>query len=170
MVNVGPQVPCQSLTVRTSLVVWARADCTDIAVLLAPLVEGLLLLSVRLRGCHVTRPCLFTWSSPAIRYFARCCVTLDLNRCSCCLGSTCFTVLLCCQLSHVRVFILVHKMDLVKEENRDAVFLNRQQVIQEASRSVRCTFFKTSIWDETLYKVSCGDAQGAVVAWSGRSV
>ncbi|CAM9433524.1 unnamed protein product, partial [Laminaria digitata] len=51
-----------------------------------------------------------------------------------------------------RVFVLIHKMDLVSEHNRESVFQNRKQVIAEASGGIDCTFFKTSIWDETLYK------------------
>lgn len=51
-----------------------------------------------------------------------------------------------------RVFVLIHKMDLVSEQHRESVFQNRKQVIAEASGGIECTFFKTSIWDETLYK------------------
>jgi len=46
-------------------------------------------------------------------------------------------------------------MDLVPEHEREAVFLDRQKVIlgQATSRfNFSVTFFKTSIWDETLYK------------------
>lgn len=53
-----------------------------------------------------------------------------------------------------RVFVLVHKMDLVSEENRERVFMNRKQVISDISGGVDLTFFMTSIWDETLYKVN----------------
>lgn len=49
--------------------------------------------------------------------------------------------------------MLVHKMDLVSEENRETVFMNRKQVISDVSGGVDLTFFMTSIWDETLYKV-----------------
>lgn len=51
------------------------------------------------------------------------------------------------------VFVLIHKMDLVQEEMRESVFQNRRQAIAEQSGGIDCTFFKTSIWDETLYKV-----------------
>eukprot|EP00752_Nemacystus_decipiens_P002446 g2303.t1 len=51
-----------------------------------------------------------------------------------------------------RVFVLIHKMDLVSEENRETVFMNRKQVISDISGGVDLTFFMTSIWDETLYK------------------
>lgn len=54
-----------------------------------------------------------------------------------------------------RVFVLIHKMDLVSEENRETVFMNRKQVISDISGGVDLSFFMTSIWDETLYKVSC---------------
>jgi Ras-related GTP-binding protein A/B len=51
--------------------------------------------------------------------------------------------------------VLIHKMDLVAEEDREAVFEERCKMIegQAASRfAFQMTFFKTSIWDETLYK------------------
>jgi Ras-related GTP-binding protein A/B len=51
-----------------------------------------------------------------------------------------------------RVFVLVHKMDLVAEEHRDIVFEERQQLIMSYARGLNLTFFRTSIWDETLYK------------------
>jgi Ras-related GTP-binding protein A/B len=50
-------------------------------------------------------------------------------------------------------------MDLVAEEDRESVFLDRQKMILGLATSrfnFAVTFFKTSIWDETLYK-----------AWSG---
>lgn len=55
---------------------------------------------------------------------------------------------------HGKVFILVHKMDLVAEEERDAVFAERKEAIREHSgdHATQLTFFSTSIWDETLYK------------------
>ena len=53
-----------------------------------------------------------------------------------------------------RVFCLVHKMDLIPEEQRDEVFLQRQaellRLAQPLGLQVVC--FKTSIWDETLYR------------------
>lgn len=54
-----------------------------------------------------------------------------------------------------KLFVLIHKMDLVPEEDREAVFEERRHLIeaQAATRfSFQFTFFKTSIWDETLYK------------------
>ncbi|CAM9654683.1 unnamed protein product [Chrysoparadoxa australica] len=51
-----------------------------------------------------------------------------------------------------RVFVLIHKMDLVPEDQRDLVFQERQQLIQNRGGGMSLTFFKTSIWDETLYK------------------
>ncbi|TFJ83921.1 hypothetical protein NSK_005017 [Nannochloropsis salina CCMP1776] len=58
-----------------------------------------------------------------------------------------------------KLFVLIHKMDLVAEEDRESVFLDRQKMILGLATSrfnFAVTFFKTSIWDETLYK-----------AWSG---
>ncbi|CAN0309309.1 unnamed protein product, partial [Discosporangium mesarthrocarpum] len=51
-----------------------------------------------------------------------------------------------------KIFVLVHKMDLVDEDQRDYVFAVQKDRIQAYSRGMHCTFFKTSIWDETLYK------------------
>jgi Ras-related GTP-binding protein A/B len=60
------------------------------------------------------------------------------------------------QHSHdAKVFVLLHKMDLVAEDVRDQVFRDREAHIFEACRNyhgltVRC--FPSSIWDETLYR------------------
>jgi len=54
-----------------------------------------------------------------------------------------------------RIFILVHKMDLVALEDREAILEDRKRVIeQECSNFGVDNFhiFGTSIWDETLYK------------------
>lgn len=51
-----------------------------------------------------------------------------------------------------KVFILIHKMDLIPEETREAAFEERATLIQEASRGFTISPFKTSIFDETLYK------------------
>lgn len=74
-----------------------------------------------------------------------------------------------------QVFCLVHKMDLVPEEAKaqvchsplvgwscgacvtcffySQVFSERVAMIKARSRGANVTCFKTSIWDETLYKV-----------------
>jgi len=52
-----------------------------------------------------------------------------------------------------RVFVLIHKMDLVAPEERDAIFADRRGLVEDHSRgigSLQC--FGTSIWDETLYR------------------
>jgi Ras-related GTP-binding protein A/B len=54
-----------------------------------------------------------------------------------------------------RVFILVHKMDLVAQEDREAIFDDRKRLIEDSCRSCGVENFQcfgTSIWDETLYK------------------
>ncbi len=54
-----------------------------------------------------------------------------------------------------RIFILVHKMDLVAQEDRDAIFDDRKRLIEESCQSCGVEHFQcfgTSIWDETLYK------------------
>lgn len=52
-----------------------------------------------------------------------------------------------------KVFCLIHKMDLVEEEQRDLVFSERSTVLEKLSKPLACHSFRTSIWDETLYKV-----------------
>lgn len=54
-----------------------------------------------------------------------------------------------------RLFVLVHKMDLVVEEERESILEERHRLIEESC--IGCgvnnfQFFGTSIWDETLYK------------------
>lgn len=51
-----------------------------------------------------------------------------------------------------KIFCLIHKMDLVDEENREQTFLNCKLELEERSKPLDITCFQTSIWDETLYK------------------
>lgn len=51
-----------------------------------------------------------------------------------------------------RIFCLIHKMDLIAETMRDKVFEQKEKEIMDCSESFHVTWFKTSIWDETLYK------------------
>lgn len=51
-----------------------------------------------------------------------------------------------------KVFCLIHKMDLVHEDHRDQVFKDREEDLKRLSKPIECTCFRTSIWDETLYK------------------
>ncbi|VDI17335.1 ATP-dependent Clp protease ATP-binding subunit ClpB [Mytilus galloprovincialis] len=51
-----------------------------------------------------------------------------------------------------KVFCLVHKMDLVQDDQRDLVFKEREEDLKRLSKPLNCTCFATSIWDETLYK------------------
>lgn len=51
-----------------------------------------------------------------------------------------------------KIFALVHKMDVIPEASRDEVFAGRAKMIEARSGAVPLTCFKTSIWDETLYK------------------
>ena len=50
------------------------------------------------------------------------------------------------------IFCLVHKMDLIPESKRDEVFLEKKKMIDDVSKGFNVKCFKTSIWDETLYK------------------
>ncbi|VVC36047.1 Gtr1/RagA G protein,P-loop containing nucleoside triphosphate hydrolase [Cinara cedri] len=51
-----------------------------------------------------------------------------------------------------KVFCLIHKMDLLQEDQRDKIFSERENEIINMSKPVQVTCFKTSIWDETLYR------------------
>jgi Ras-related GTP-binding protein A/B len=50
------------------------------------------------------------------------------------------------------VFILIHKMDLVAEEDRERAFEERAALIQNRWPQFKMQVFATSIWDETLYQ------------------
>eukprot|EP01087_Luapelamoeba_hula_P010074 TRINITY_DN2650_c0_g1_i2.p1 TRINITY_DN2650_c0_g1~~TRINITY_DN2650_c0_g1_i2.p1 ORF type:complete len:321 (+),score=52.97 TRINITY_DN2650_c0_g1_i2:44-964(+) len=51
-----------------------------------------------------------------------------------------------------KIFCLIHKMDLVPEDQRDKIFAQREAELKHASQPMSLTCFPTSIWDETLYK------------------
>jgi len=51
-----------------------------------------------------------------------------------------------------KIFCLVHKMDLVPEDQRDQVFKTRENELKQSSLPLKIQCFRTSIWDETLYK------------------
>ncbi|XP_040122016.1 ras-related GTP-binding protein B isoform X1 [Oryx dammah] len=51
-----------------------------------------------------------------------------------------------------KIFCLLHKMDLVQEDQRDLIFKEREEDLRRLSRPLECSCFRTSIWDETLYK------------------
>jgi hypothetical protein len=53
----------------------------------------------------------------------------------------------------VKIFVLIHKIDLIKEEKREIVCAEKIAYIQKLTSPLNMTAFKTSIWDETLYKV-----------------
>lgn len=53
------------------------------------------------------------------------------------------------------VFVLVHKMDLVAEEDREPILENRRRLVADCCASLGVRNFEcfgTSIWDETLYR------------------
>lgn len=50
------------------------------------------------------------------------------------------------------IFILIHKMDLVAEDDRDREFQERATLVQSKSEHFKMRCYATSIWDETLYK------------------
>jgi len=52
-----------------------------------------------------------------------------------------------------RIFCLIHKMDLLAENIRHQTFEQRQQdIVQKIDGRFEVECFKTSIWDETLYR------------------
>lgn len=51
-----------------------------------------------------------------------------------------------------KIFCLIHKMDLVQEDQRDLIFREREEDLKRLSLPLECTCFRTSIWDETLYR------------------
>jgi len=51
-----------------------------------------------------------------------------------------------------KIFCLIHKMDLVPEDQREKIFKLRENELQTLSLPLKITCFQTSIWDETLYK------------------
>eukprot|EP00095_Tigriopus_kingsejongensis_P000285 snap_masked-scaffold816_size93094-processed-gene-0.8 protein:Tk00285 transcript:snap_masked-scaffold816_size93094-processed-gene-0.8-mRNA-1 annotation:"ras-related gtp-binding protein a" len=55
---------------------------------------------------------------------------------------------------NAKIFCLIHKMDLVQEDQRDMIFTEREEEIKRLSQPLECNCFRTSIWDETLYKAS----------------
>jgi len=54
--------------------------------------------------------------------------------------------------AEAKVFLLVHKMDLVRENAGDVLAKKKAQLEQE-SADLAVTVFGTSIYDESLYKV-----------------
>ncbi|EFC50270.1 predicted protein [Naegleria gruberi] len=53
---------------------------------------------------------------------------------------------------NAKIFCLIHKMDLVPEDQRDKIFRKKEQELRQLSSPMKVTCFRTSIWDETLYK------------------
>jgi len=51
-----------------------------------------------------------------------------------------------------KIFCLLHKMDLIQEDQRDQTFNDREAELKRRSLPLDITCFRTSIWDESLYK------------------
>ncbi|KAL5274321.1 RRAGB family protein [Megaselia abdita] len=64
---------------------------------------------------------------------------------------SCLEALLC-NSPNAKIFCLIHKMDLVPEEQRDQIFKGRENDLKLLSKPGEVTCFRTSIWDETLYR------------------
>ncbi|KAE9525103.1 hypothetical protein AGLY_014517 [Aphis glycines] len=53
----------------------------------------------------------------------------------------------------VNVFCLIHKMDLVKPDQREKLFKDRENELINISKPAKISCYMTSIWDESLYGV-----------------
>ena len=51
-----------------------------------------------------------------------------------------------------KVFVLVHKMDLIADHRRPAVFEKKKREVAERAGKFSVTCFPTSIWEVSLYK------------------
>jgi Ras-related GTP-binding protein A/B len=51
-----------------------------------------------------------------------------------------------------KLFCLIHKMDLIPEDKREEIFRQKEAELTQISLPLKVTCFRTSIWDETLYK------------------
>lgn len=55
--------------------------------------------------------------------------------------------------SSAKFFCLIHKMDLISEQNRKFKFDSlRKQALDKTPSGIDVSFYQTSIWDETLYE------------------
>lgn len=54
--------------------------------------------------------------------------------------------------SNAKIFCLIHKMDLIAEDQRELIFNSKVETLEKHSKPLSCRCFRTSIWDETLYK------------------
>lgn len=50
-----------------------------------------------------------------------------------------------------KIFCLIHKMDLLTEDQAEKVFKKRELELSQVALPLKVTCFRTSIWDETLY-------------------
>ena len=53
---------------------------------------------------------------------------------------------------NAKVFVLIHKMDLVMEESREEIFKKRKAQLEEKSGIFKIKCYPTSIWEASLYK------------------
>lgn len=51
-----------------------------------------------------------------------------------------------------QLFVLIHKMDLIPEQLRAKEFETKRQLVEAHALGFPIKFFRTSIWDETLFK------------------
>ncbi|CAF0840814.1 unnamed protein product [Brachionus calyciflorus] len=56
------------------------------------------------------------------------------------------------QSPNAKIFVLIHKMDLIPENKRESIFRRRVEELETYSRPLQFRCFQSSIWDETLYK------------------
>ena len=51
-----------------------------------------------------------------------------------------------------KIFVLIHKMDLIADHRKQSVFEKRQKEVKDKSKSFDVKCFQTSIWEVSLYK------------------
>jgi len=53
---------------------------------------------------------------------------------------------------NTRIFVLVHKMDLIADHRKQNVFDKRKKEVADRSKNYQVQCFPTSIWEVSLYK------------------
>ncbi|XP_026819440.1 ras-related GTP-binding protein A-like [Rhopalosiphum maidis] len=68
----------------------------------------------------------------------------------------------------VNVFCLMHKMDLIKPDQREKLFKDRENELINISKPVKISCFMTSIWDESLYgiNIKCSDIENTLKSFA----
>jgi Ras-related GTP-binding protein A/B len=51
-----------------------------------------------------------------------------------------------------KVYCLIHKMDLIQEDQRETLYRKKEQEIKKVASPITVTCFRSSIWDESLFR------------------